>query len=103
MRPNYAAKKHNLDRTTLSRPARGVTVSRNVATNISKRLLTDAQEEVQLQKMETLSNKCIYLTPRIIHNSVEASVGHSIGKNWVTKFQKRHKDRMKSINLVGFD
>ena len=103
--PNYAAiaKKHNVDRTTLSRRARGITVSRAVAAEISKRLLTDAQEEVILQKMETLSNKGIYLPPRIIRNSVQAIVGHPIGKNWVSNFQNRHKNRIKSMNLVGFD
>ena len=42
--PIYAAiaRKHNVHRTTLSRRARGITISRAVNTNISKRLLTDA-------------------------------------------------------------
>jgi hypothetical protein len=103
--PNYRAigRKHNIHHTTLSRRARGVTVSRAVATEISKKLLTDAQEEVILQKIETLSNKGIYLVPRIIHNSVQAIVHHPIGKNWVGDFQRRYKKRIKSMNLAGFD
>jgi hypothetical protein len=103
--PNYTAiaLKHNVDRTTLSRRARGITVSRDVSIQNASRLLTDAQEEVILQDMEYLSKKGIYLAPRIIHNSVVAIVQHSIGKNWVSNFQNRHKDRIKSINLVGFD
>ena len=103
--PNYRAiaRKHNIVPSTLNRRARGVTVSRAAATEISKRLLTNAQEEVILQKMERLSNKGIYLAPRIIRNSVQAIVGHPIGKNWVTDFQDRHEERIKSINLIGFD
>ena len=103
--PNYTAiaRKYNIHLLTLSRCARGVTISRAVATEISKRLLTNAQEEVILQKMERLSNKGIYLAPRIIRNSVQAIVGHPIGKNWVTDFHDRHKERIKSINLIGFD
>jgi hypothetical protein len=103
--PNYAAiaRKHGVHPSTLSRRARGVTVSRAVATEISKRLLTDAQEDVILQDMEQLSKKGIYLAPRIIHNTVAAIVQHPIGKNWVGGFLNRHKDRIKAINLVGFD
>jgi hypothetical protein len=42
--PNYVAiaKKHKVHRSTLSRYARGVTISRAVATRSSNRLLTDA-------------------------------------------------------------
>jgi transposase len=103
--PNYRAiaEKHNVHYSTLYRRARGITVSRAVAAEISKRLLTNAQEEVILQKMEKLSNKGIYLVPRIVRNSVQAIVGHPIGKNWVSDFHRRHKKRVKSMNLVGFD
>ena len=103
--PNYAAiaRKHNVHRTTLSRRARGITVSRAVSIETASRLLTDAQEEVILKNMEYLSNKGIYLAPRIIHNTVQAIVGHPIGKNWVSNFKDRHKERIASINLIGFD
>jgi hypothetical protein len=42
--PNYTAiaRKHNVHPSTLSRHARGITISRAVATEISKRLLTNA-------------------------------------------------------------
>jgi hypothetical protein len=102
---NYTAiaQKHNVDRTTLSRRARGVMVSKDVFIQNNKRLLTDPQEEVILQDMEYLSKKGTYLAPRIIRNTVAAIVGYPIGKDWVSNFQNRHKDRIKSINLVGFD
>jgi hypothetical protein len=92
--PIYAAiaRKHGVHPSTLSRRARGVTVSRDVSIQIASRLLTDAQEDVILQDMERLSKKGIYLAPRIIHNTVAAIVQHPIGKNWVSNFLDRRKD-----------
>jgi hypothetical protein len=103
--PIYAAiaRKHHVDRSTLSRRARGVQVSRAVSIQNTSRLLSNAQEEVILQKMETLTNKGIYLASRTIRNTIEAIVGHTIGKNWVGDFLTHYKERIKSINLVGFN
>jgi hypothetical protein len=75
------ARKHNINHSTLSRRVRGVQVFRTVSIQITSRLLSNAQEEVILQQMEYLSNKCIYLAPRIIYNSIQAIVGHLISKN----------------------
>jgi transposase-like protein len=75
------ARTHDVDRSTLSRRARGVQISRAVSIQNTSRLLSDAQEEVILQKMETLSNKGIYLAPRTIRNTVEAIIDHIIDKN----------------------
>jgi hypothetical protein len=97
------ARKHGVHRSTLSRRARGITVSRTVATSTTHKLLTDAQEEALLKDMEFLSNKGIYLAPRIIRNTVERLVSHTIGKDWVRNFHRRHKDRVISMKLVGFD
>jgi hypothetical protein len=66
--PNYAAIARNrgVHPSTLSRRARGVTVSRAIATKYSNRLLTDAQEDTLLKDIEILSNKGIHITSRIL-------------------------------------
>jgi hypothetical protein len=103
--PNYAAIARNrgVHPSTLSRRARGVTVSRAVATEHGNRLLIDAQEDTLLKDIEILSNKGIHITSRILRNTVERLVGHPIGVKWANRFQTRHKHRIKSIYLKGFD
>jgi hypothetical protein len=103
--PNITAiaKKYDIDRSTLSRRVRGVTRSRKDATSDDKKHLTEPQEMVLLDQIAWLNNKGIHPTPRIIRNMVERSLGHSIGHNWVTRFQQRYSDRITGIYLRGFD
>jgi hypothetical protein len=103
--PNYAALAdfYKVNQSTLSRRARGITVSRKDATSIYHKLLTDAQEETILLDIESLSKKGIYITPRILQNTIERLVGHSISKAWPYRFRRRHSDRVKSLYLQGFD
>jgi hypothetical protein len=104
-KPNYSALaiKWDVHRSTLSRRHRGVTVSRTEATSIYHKLLTDAQEELLLQDIETLGKAGLYLTPRIIQNTVEGLVQHEIGDTWVYSFLNRYQDRIASVYIGGYD
>jgi hypothetical protein len=102
---NYAAlaRKHKCNSRTLSRRHQGLCVSRKDATSIYKKILTDAQEETLLQDMEKLSKLGLYITPRILQNTVEGIVERSITHDWAYEFHKRYPDRIKCLYLKGFD
>jgi AraC-like DNA-binding protein len=63
--PNIAevARKYNLNKSTLSRRFRGVTVSRQEATFIHKILLSDSQEDILIQYINHQASRGLYLTP----------------------------------------
>ena len=103
--PNFSiiARKYNINRSTLSRRARGITRSRQDIASYDQQLLTNTQEEVLIKKLNWLSDKGLHATARIVQNIVEEFLNHTIGKGWVYRFIKRHKDKFKSIYLKGFD
>ncbi|KAN0085065.1 hypothetical protein V8E54_001532 [Elaphomyces granulatus] len=68
--PNYAAaaRKFNVNAISLSRRFNGKTVSRSKAASLYKKLLTDAQEQVLLDRIEQLSSRGMPPTPQILEN-----------------------------------
>ena len=104
-KPNYAqaAKKYNVDRTTLMRRFKGQTTSNHEAHSIHQKLLTDAQEEVVLQHISDLSDRGMPPTPQILENLIVEIVRQPIGQCWVRRFCKRHQDKIKSVYLRGID
>jgi len=82
---NYAtaARKFNVDATTLSRRFNGKTVSRSEAASLHKKLLTDAQEHVLLERIEQLSSPGMPPTPQILENMAEEIIQKTVGEKWV--------------------
>jgi hypothetical protein len=79
-KPQYAqvARKYNIDRTTLMRRYKGLTVSKRQAASIHRKLLTDAQEEVLLDHISTLSSRGLPPTAQILRNLVVEIVKHDV-------------------------
>ena len=61
--------------------------------------LTNAQEEVLIERINWLTDRALPPTPTIVHNLAEKIIHGPIGKNWVAEFVKRHQDKLKSIYL----
>ena len=104
-RVNYAvtARKWNLDRSTLSRRHRGETGSNQDANSYARRQLTDVQEKTLIQYINKLSNRGLPPTPQIVKNLAEEIAGVALGKNWVSRFCKRHQDQLLSVYLRTID
>jgi hypothetical protein len=102
---NFAAvgRKYNILPTTLSRRFYGQTRSRADRAQYEQRWLTDAQERRILGQINWLSSRGIHSTPRILKRTVEELLKHKVGKNWVRRFQIRHKDTITSLYLKGVD
>ena len=103
--PQYTqvARKYNLDRTTLMRRYKGLTVSNQQAASIHRKLLTDAQEEVLLDHISKLSSRGLPHTAQILRNLVVEIVKHDVGECWVRRFCQRHHDRINSVYLKSID
>lgn len=104
-RPNIqaTAKKYSLDRSTLSRRFRGKTTSRQEATSIYHKYLTNTQEQLLIRHINQLTDKAIPTTSTFVKNLAQEICGHPLGKNWVSTFVKRYKDQLKSLYLCNID
>ena len=65
--------------------------------------LTNAQEEVLIDRINWLTDRALPPTPSIVHNLAEEIAEGVIGKNWVAEFVKRYQDRLKSVYLQTID
>ena len=103
--PNYlaTARKYDIQHTTLMRRHKHHTKSNAEATSTFRRLLTDEQEEVLVQRINHLSDRGMPPTPRIVKNLVEEMVKQPVGENWVLRFRERHKYRITSVYLRAID
>jgi hypothetical protein len=104
-KPQYAkvARKYNLDRTTLMRRHKGLTMPKRQAHAYYQQLLTDAQEEVLLDHISNLSSRGLPPTAQILRNLVVEIVKHDIGECWIRRFCQRHHDRIDSVYLKAID
>ncbi|EFQ99471.1 hypothetical protein MGYG_02482 [Nannizzia gypsea CBS 118893] len=98
--PNFSetAKRYGVNRVTLSRRFKGATVSRAEATSIHRKKLPGTQEEDLLQHIEKLAKEGRAPTPQIIRNLADKLAKEPVGKNWVTRFCNRYKDRIQSLH-----
>ena len=80
---NYTqvAKKHEVNRSTLSRQHRNVTRSAAEFRSQSQQLLTTVQEHAILNYIKFLDKRGLWMTSRIIRNLAEECVGHRISKS----------------------
>ncbi len=104
-RPNYAAiaKKYELDRSTLSRRARGKTTSREEFQSERHQCLTNAQEHVLINQINRLTARRIPPTSQMVKNFAEEIIGREVGKNWVGQFCRRHQTELKSLYLRNIE
>jgi hypothetical protein len=97
------AKRYSLQYSTLSRRWRGITSSRAEATSEHYQQLTIAQEEVLIDQINKLIVRKIPLTSYIVRNIAEEIINSAVGKNWMSEFVKRYKDRLISLYLRNID
>ena len=102
--PNYTwtAKEFNVNRTTLSQRHRRITRSREDTTEM-KSLLSIQQERTLLGYINLLTERGLPLTPQMVRNFAFEISRITPGKNWVSRFIKRHKDKIKSSYLAPVD
>ena len=100
-KPNIrgTATKHGLVESTLRRRWKGETVSMAAASSEYKQRLSGPQEEALIHLINSLTDRGLPPTSRIIRNLAEELLGGPVGKNWTGDFIKRHKDRLKSLYL----
>lgn len=100
---SQAAKKYNVDRTTISKRIRGLTMSKRDASSLYRQCLTNEQEEVLIAHINKLTDRQMPPTSSIVKNLAEELRGAPVGKNWTSQFVKRHQDRLKSLYLRNID
>lgn len=83
LEPDYAdiARRHHLDRSTLSRRARGITTSREEFQSEVHQCLTNAQERVLINQINRLTDRGLPLTSQMVRNFVEEIIGGVVEKN----------------------
>ena len=97
-----AARKYNVNRSTLSKRVRGKTCS--TAQGYQKQqLLTHKQELVLVEQINRLSEWCLPPTPSMVRAWAAALCGTEPGKNWAAAFGARHKDELDCKYLSTID
>ena len=89
----------NIHPTTLTRRYRGQTSSRKEANSNFRQCLNSTQEDTLLDYID----RHIPVTSQIIRNLAEEIIQRPVGKNWISKFIKRHSKRICNIYLRPLD
>lgn len=102
--PNYTAtaKKFGVDRTTLSRRHRGVTMKKGHHPN-SYGLLSPEQRKTLITYINQLNDRGLPPTPRMVRRFAFDISGKSPGNGWVNRFIKSTHGELSSCFLSGFD
>ena len=81
--PNYSqvARDFGIKRTTLMRRHKGICASRQEATSLYHKLLTDTQEEALISQINKLTVRGLPPTSQIIRNLAEEIISRDIIKN----------------------
>ncbi len=89
-KPNYmeTAKKHGVNRSTLQKRFLGQTLSVQAAASKYRQRLTFVQEETLIKHINSLTDRGLPPTSRIVRNLAEEIIGGSVGKNWTGEFVK---------------
>jgi hypothetical protein len=96
------AKKHGVNRSTLSREHQLNQVPRHVANNNQQKL--SQQQELDLAKyIQELSTRRLAPTRHIIQNFASSVALQPCSNSWVTRFQHRYHDRLTSQWTTGMD
>ena len=99
--PNYTrtAKEFDVNRSTLSRRYRQITRAREDATEM-KSLLLIQQERTLLRYINLLTERGLPPTPQMVRNFAFKISRITPRKNWVLRFIKRYKDKIKLSYLA---
>ncbi len=76
-----AAEKHEVDRTTISKRIRGLTKSKKDSLSFWCQCLTDPQEEVLIERINSLTDRGMLPTSHIVENLAQEIKGKEVGKN----------------------
>ena len=98
----YIAKKHGVARSTLSRAHRRVQVPREVMTPNSRKL-NDQQETDLINYIERLTARHLPPTRAMVRNFASAVASTPCSDKWVTRFLRRHRNRLTSQWATGMD
>jgi len=103
--PNFLAtsKRFQVNRITLVRRFKGTQRNRHVAHSETQQSLSIAQEETLIRFINNLTERSLPPTSQIVHNCAEELAKKPLGKNWVGKFVKRHKDQLHAVYLRTID
>jgi transposase-like protein len=103
--PNYSqvARDFGIERTTLMRRHKGICTSRQEATSLYHKLLTDTQEEALISQINKLTVRGLPPTSQIVKNLAEEIISGEVNKNWTASFVQRHSSRLKSLYLRNID
>lgn len=96
------AKKHQVDRSSLSRRYSCKASTKEDRTE-SKQLLNIYQEEQLIDYIRKQCELCLPPTARIVSNIAAELAGRQPSKNWCSRFVSRHKDSLDSRYLNTFD
>ena len=97
--PNFyaTAKKHNIDRNTLRRRFLGESQPAGISKLEAQGKLTMIMEEILIERINVLLGRGMPPTPQFVCNLVVELSGEPVGKNWITRFVKRHDDVFCSV------
>lgn len=98
-----AAKIFQVDRISINKRVRGLTHSRKDANAFWKQALSNAQEKVLIDRINTLTDRGIPPTSSIVRSLAEEIRGAPVGKNWTSQFVHRHNTKLKSAYLRNID
>ncbi|KAJ8115208.1 hypothetical protein OPT61_g3090 [Boeremia exigua] len=87
------AKKHGVDRSTLSRRHRGIIKSREEA-DLTRRHLSPQQEYELCEYIEELSEQALPPTRQMIQNFAAEMAREYVGDAWVSRFIEHHRDTL---------
>lgn len=104
-RPNVSstAKRHGVARKTLEDRFKGKSSTIEEANSNARRQLSDAQEETLIECVNKLTDQGFPPTPQILKNIAESIAHKRLGRNWVARFCKRHRNRLTSVYLRAID
>ena len=104
-KPNIAAaaREFGVAKSTLGDRFRGKSTSRAEITSNMKKRLSTAQEAVLVGHINSLSDRGLPPTPRMVKNLAEELSNSSVGVHWVSRFCKRYQNQLHSIYLRTID
>ena len=102
-KPNYLAnsEKYGVARITLRDRFTGLSLSKQAAASKYRQCLTLVQNEVLTQHINSLTDRGIPPTSRIVRNLAEEMIKAPVGKNWTGNLVHRYELRLKSVYLSG--
>ncbi|EIW72659.1 hypothetical protein TREMEDRAFT_58826 [Tremella mesenterica DSM 1558] len=103
-RPNFSeiARQHQINRRTLQRNYDSSLQPQLVSVD-HRALLTEAQEQVLLEHVESLGKRHLYPTPAILRNMAAEIINHRPSASWASKFIKKHEGRVKCMVIGGME